>query len=230
MGMRLTSGRELAETDRADSEPVIVVSESLARALYPGQDAVGRMAQRRTGVSCASSASSATSGRPASRPVARCTCTCRMSQVGDGGLDLVVRSSLPVASIAPAIRRTMGELDPTLSATDLRPLEDLIERAISPRRFLVCAARRVRPHRAGARVHRHLQHRGVQRRRTCARVRRAHGAGRDGGRHQSWCVPQTATLAAVGVTIGGLVSLWLARLMTALLYETSLDRRADVRA
>ena len=32
---------------------------------------------------------------------------------------------------------------------------------------------------------------------------------------------QTATLAAVGVTLGGLVSLWLARLMTALLYETS---------
>ena len=32
---------------------------------------------------------------------------------------------------------------------------------------------------------------------------------------------QTAMLAAVGVTIGALASLWLGRLMTTLLYETS---------
>ena len=42
MGMQVRAGRELAESDRADTEPVVVVSESLARALYPGQDAVGR--------------------------------------------------------------------------------------------------------------------------------------------------------------------------------------------
>jgi len=42
MGLELLAGRPLAEADRADARPVAVISDSLARSLWPGADAVGR--------------------------------------------------------------------------------------------------------------------------------------------------------------------------------------------
>ena len=220
MGMRLTSGRDLAETDRADSEQVMVVSESLARALYPGQDAVGRMAQRGPGlvrivgvVSDIRQTSLETQGA--------LHMYLPYEQVGDGGLDLIVRSSLPATSAGATVRRTIGELDPTLSATDLRSLDDLIERAISPRRFLVWllgAFAVIALVLASLGIYSTVAFSVGERVREFG-VRMALGA--TAADISRGVLAQTATLAAVGVTIGGLVSLWLARLMTALLYETS---------
>jgi putative ABC transport system permease protein len=40
-GMRLVRGRALAPTDRMGAPPVVVVSEALARKLWPGQDPIG---------------------------------------------------------------------------------------------------------------------------------------------------------------------------------------------
>lgn len=42
MGMTLTRGRDFAPTDRAGTEPVALVSESLARELWGGADPIGR--------------------------------------------------------------------------------------------------------------------------------------------------------------------------------------------
>ena len=43
LGIALKSGRALTESDRASSEPVVMVNETLARTLWPGQNAVGQM-------------------------------------------------------------------------------------------------------------------------------------------------------------------------------------------
>ena len=42
MGLRLIDGRWISETDRLDSPPVVVISESFANRHFPGQRAVGR--------------------------------------------------------------------------------------------------------------------------------------------------------------------------------------------
>jgi predicted permease len=42
MGTRIVRGRGLTEEDRATSSPVAIVSESMARVLWPGQDAIGQ--------------------------------------------------------------------------------------------------------------------------------------------------------------------------------------------
>ena len=220
MGMRLTSGRDLAETDRADSEPVMVVSESLAKVLYPDQEAVGRMAQRGPGlvrivgvVSDIRQTSLETQGA--------LHMYLPYEQVGDGGLDLIVRSSLPAASAGATVRRTIAELDPTLSATDLRSMDELIERAISPRRFLVWllgAFALIALVLASLGIYSTVAFSVGERVREFG-VRMALGAtATDISRG---VLTQTATLAAMGVAFGGLVSLWLARLMTVLLYQTS---------
>ena len=42
MGIPLLEGRHISETDRRDSPPVVVVTETLARSLWPNQSAVGK--------------------------------------------------------------------------------------------------------------------------------------------------------------------------------------------
>ena len=41
-GIPLRAGREFTERDRASSEPVVMVNETLARTLWPGQERLGR--------------------------------------------------------------------------------------------------------------------------------------------------------------------------------------------
>ena len=42
LGVRLIAGRDFSDADRADSEKVVIISESLARRMLPGMDAVNR--------------------------------------------------------------------------------------------------------------------------------------------------------------------------------------------
>jgi putative ABC transport system permease protein len=49
MGIRLLEGRSFTPNDHADSTPVVVVNEALARAYFPGQDAIGRLLILRPG-------------------------------------------------------------------------------------------------------------------------------------------------------------------------------------
>ncbi len=185
MGMRLTSGRDLAETDRADSEPVMVVSESLAQALYPaaGRRRAHGPARTRPGADRRRrqrhpADESRDAGRAAHVPALR------------AGRGWRARSHRPLLASrsfgwrdgAPHHRGTRSN-----AVSDGPPIAGRVDRtchlaASLPR----VAARRVCRHCAGSRVAGHLQHRGLQRRRTCPRVRRAHGAGRDCGRHQPW--------------------------------------------
>jgi ABC-type antimicrobial peptide transport system permease subunit len=143
------------------------------------------------------------------------------SQRGDGGLDLVIRTEVPTGTVAPAIRRTLGELDPSLSATDLRSLESLVERAISPRRFLVAllgSFALIALALACVGIYSTVAFSVGERVREFG-VRMALGA--TAGDISRGVFRQTAILAGVGVAIGALASLWVTGLMSTLLYETS---------
>jgi predicted permease len=220
MGMRLKDGRDLAESDRADNEPVVVVSESLARVLYPGQSAVGRLAQigrtdlRIVGVVADIRQTSLETGGALHFYLP-------FTQSENTSMDLVVRSSLPVATIAPEIRRMLGALDPRLSATDLRPMETLVDRAISPRRFLVAllgSFAAIALALACVGIYSTVAFSVGERVREFG-VRMALGA--TAGQISRGVFRQTAILAGIGLAIGALASLWVTRLMSSLLYETS---------
>ena len=43
LGIALKSGREFTQNDRGSNEPVVMVNETLARTLWPGQNAIGKM-------------------------------------------------------------------------------------------------------------------------------------------------------------------------------------------
>jgi predicted permease len=139
MGVPLRAGREIAPTDTATSEPVVVVNETMARNLWPGQDPIGKYmvntcgaAERRVvGVvgDVRHLALEQSSGNEMYLPVTQC---------GDQPTaDLVVRSSLPPAAIAAALRSALKPVAPNLAGNDLRTLQGLVDKSVSPRRFVV---------------------------------------------------------------------------------------------
>jgi hypothetical protein len=48
---------------------------------------------------------------------------------------LVIRTTLRPAALAPSVMHVLRELNPKQPAAELRPLRTIVDRAISPRRF-----------------------------------------------------------------------------------------------
>ena len=138
MGIPLIAGRDIAESDTATSEPVIVVNETLARTVWPGQDPIGKYllggcAKERRVVGVVGDvrhlALEQGSGNEMYIPMRQC---------GDQpSADLVVRSSLPPSHIASSIRGKLQPLAANLPGNDFRTLQQIVDRSVSPRRFLV---------------------------------------------------------------------------------------------
>jgi predicted lysophospholipase L1 biosynthesis ABC-type transport system permease subunit len=139
MGVPLRAGRDISASDTRTSEPVIVVNETMARNLWPGQDPIGKYivntcgAPERRVVGVVGDvrhlALEQASGNEMYLPVTQC---------GDQPTaDLVVRSSLPPAAVASALRSALKPVTPNLAGNDLRTLQGLVDKAVSPRRFVV---------------------------------------------------------------------------------------------
>ena len=137
MGIPLRAGRDLSERDTPATEPVIMINETMARRLWPGQDAVGKIVvaagndRRVVGVvgDVRHLALEQGAGLEMYIPI---------RQIGDfASVDLVVRSRLPVAELAPAIRAALRPIEPNLPGNDFRTLQQLVDKAVSPRRFVV---------------------------------------------------------------------------------------------
>jgi predicted permease len=136
LGVPLKSGREFTESDRATSEPVAMVNETLARTLWPGQDAIGKIVtqdggRRIVGVvaDVRHEAAELSGGSEMYLP---------MRQTGDiAAMRLVVRTALPPENLAAAIRVALRPIDPNLPVTQFQTLQEFVDKAVSPRRFLV---------------------------------------------------------------------------------------------
>lgn len=136
MGIPLRTGRDFTERDTKGSLPVIILNETLARNLWPGQDPIGRIVRtdnpERTVVGVVGDvrhlALEEASGNEFYIP---------MRQTDDyGTVDLVVRTSLPTAQLASRLREGLRPVESNLPTSDLRTLQTLVDRATSPRRFV----------------------------------------------------------------------------------------------
>jgi len=135
-GIPLRFGRDFTERDSASSEGVVVVNETLARTLWPGRNPLGQMVttdggRRVIGVAggIRHEALEKAGGPEMYLP---------MRQTGDyAAMQLVVRTALPSDSLAAGIRTALRPVDPNLPVRDFVTLQDLVDRAVSPRRFLV---------------------------------------------------------------------------------------------
>jgi putative ABC transport system permease protein len=138
MGIPLIAGRDISERDTVSSEPVIVINQSAARALWPGQDPLGKIvlgscAPERHVVGVVGDvrhlALEQTSGNEMYIPMRQC---------GDQpSADLVIRTTRDETQIAAAVRESLKQLAPSLAANEFRTLQQLIDKSVSPRRFIM---------------------------------------------------------------------------------------------
>jgi predicted permease len=136
MGIPIKAGRDFLDQDTATSAPVMIVNESLARRLWPDADPVGRFAVTGNNPPLKVVGVVADVRQTSLEEHAEFQMYFVYTQSG-ASADLIVRSQLPPATLAATVRATLGALDPTLVTTDVRPLEQLVDRAVSPRRFLL---------------------------------------------------------------------------------------------
>jgi predicted permease len=132
----LKAGREFTQSDRASAEPVVMVNETLARTLWPGKDAVGQTMTQDGGRRVIGVVGDVHHGGP--ERMGGSEMYVPMRQTGDyAATRLVVRTTLRPESLAASLRAALRPLDPNLPVRDFQTLQGLIDKEVSPRRFLV---------------------------------------------------------------------------------------------
>ncbi len=140
MGIPLRRGRLFREADRADSVPVMVVSETTARTLFPGRDPIGeRVSIGGTKGPWRAIVGIAGDVRHVDVSVgATPQMYLPQSQVTDGVLTLVVRtSSEKPESVTEPIRNVIRSLDPGVPIYDVASMSELVGQSSAPRRFVM---------------------------------------------------------------------------------------------
>lgn len=136
MGMRLLRGRDISWRDRSDTEASIVINEAAARREWPGLDPVGRLVRignreaRVVGVVADVRESSLEEQASAQMYIP-------ITQANPEGTELVVRTRLPLSAIEPAVMSALRELNPGQPRTQFRAMQQIVDHAVTPRRFLV---------------------------------------------------------------------------------------------
>jgi predicted permease len=135
MGMQLR-GRDFTWDDGPKGEPVIILNESAAKGLFGEEDAVGRMintnGEDRRIVGVIKDIHEANvEGHPGWQSYFPST------QEGPAGAELVVRSRLPSQVLGASVLGVLRDLNPHQPAVEFRPIQTLVDRAVSPRRFFV---------------------------------------------------------------------------------------------
>jgi predicted permease len=219
MGIPLKSGRDISDRDVPSSEPVIMINETMARTLWPGQDPLGKVvlnacaAERRViGVvgDVRHLALEQASGNEMYIPMRQCR--------DQSSVDLVLRVARQPAQLAGAVRAALQPLAPNLTTNDFRTLQQLVDKSVSPRRFLVLLLAGFAAFAlmlASLGIYGVISY-SVNQRTQEIGIRMAVGA--SGREVQTRIIVQTLRLAGIGMAIGTLASWALARGFSSLLF------------
>jgi predicted permease len=138
MGIPFLAGRDFSASDMPDREPVMLVNKTLADALWPGDDPIGKYiagpcAKERRVIGVVGDVRHLSLEQPSGNemyiPARQCDDL--------AGSYLVVRSALPAGQVAGTLRATLTPIAPTLAGNDFRTLQQIVDRSVSPRRFTV---------------------------------------------------------------------------------------------
>jgi ABC-type antimicrobial peptide transport system permease subunit len=136
-------------------------------------------------------------------------------------LDLVMRTKLPPAQFATAIRAALKPIAPNLPGNDFRLVQQLVDKAVSPRRFVVLLLGGFALFAlilASLGIYAVISY-SVSRRTQEIGIRMALGA--SAGNLQARIILQTLGLAAAGMALGAAGSWAMARALSGMLFETT---------
>jgi predicted permease len=137
MRIRLLAGRDFAESDHKSSGTVVLVNQTLARKLWPGQDPVGQVlvasdVERRVIglVQDVRHLDLEKEGGPEMYFTVR--------QTGDyASMHLVARGAHSLTDLTAATRAAIQPIDPSLPLKEIHNVQGIVDKSISPRRFIV---------------------------------------------------------------------------------------------
>ncbi len=136
MGIPLRAGRDFEERDGTSGVKVAMVNESLARKLWPGQDPIGQQILNPDPITVVGVVADVR--HLALEKEAGNELYFDMRQTGDySSMDLVVRTKADPSALAAGVRAALVPINPSLPANEFHPLEMLVDKAVSPRRFIV---------------------------------------------------------------------------------------------
>jgi predicted permease len=222
IGMHLSQGRDISWDDLDKKEGVVIINETVARSLWPGQDPIGRLAQaggmdvRVIGV-VADVHESSVEGDPGWQMYL----SGAVSQFAPDGAQLVVRSKVPPESLASSVMSTLWEINPAQPAVEFRPIQRLVDHVVSPRRFfvlLVGVFAALGLILASLGIYGVISYSVTQRTQEIG-IRMALGASQ--ARVQAGVIGKTLMLASIGIATGTVASFMLANLMASLLFGTT---------
>ncbi len=220
MGMRLR-GRDFGWQDSMKGESTVILNEKAAKFVAPGEDAVGKIVvigrseARVIGVVADVHETNVegSAGEQMYLPTMR-------DEWGPDGAELVVRTKLPPAQLAGSVMRTLRELNPNQAAVEFRPIQQIVDHAVSPRRFfvlLVGAFAGLGLILASLGIYGVISY-SVTRRTQEIGIRMALGATQ--GRVQMGVISKTLQLAMIGIGVGVVASAVVANLISSMLFGT----------
>jgi predicted permease len=136
MGVPLRAGRDFAAADAGAGRPVVLVNEALARALWTGQNPLGRVLTAHN-VEWEVVGVVAGTRHQALETAAGPEVYFPMRQLNDyGAVHVVVRGPQPPAALAASVGTALRPMDPALPLTEVRVLEALVDQSVAPRRLV----------------------------------------------------------------------------------------------
>jgi predicted permease len=222
MGIPLIAGRDFTERDTPSSEQVILINETMAKTLFPGEDPIGKIMSGACGgerkvIGVAGDvrhlALEQGAGMEMYMPIRQC---------GDySSVDLVVRTAMPPGALASTVRAALTPIAPDLPGNDFRTLQELVDKAVSPRRFVVLLLGGFAAFAlllASLGIYAVISYSVSQRTQEIG-IRMALGA--SAGSLQGRIILETMTLAATGMALGVAASWALARGLNGFLFGVS---------
>jgi putative ABC transport system permease protein len=217
MQIPLIAGRYFDVHDGPKSEPVIIVNEKMAKRLWPGVNPLGQVAQVNGG--CRVVGVVGNVRHQALEEEGGLEFYLPITQTHNGSVELVVRTTLAPAAVASGLRAALRSVDPNLPSAEFHELNELVSRAVSPRRFMVillsgfAAAGLLL---ASIGIYGVVSY-SVGRRTQEIGIRMALGA--SAGKVRGQVMMQTIAMVSIGIGAGIAGALALSRLMSSLLYR-----------
>jgi predicted permease len=222
IGMRLVAGRDFNWDDNDKNLGAVIINETVARGMWPGQDVIGRIANvngsdaRVIGVVADVHETNAETAPGWQMYVSQTA-----PQFGPVGANLVIRTKLPPASLASAVMTVLRDINPQQPANEFKPIQMLVDHAGSPRRFFVTLVgifAGLGLLLAALGIYGVISYSVTQRTQEIG-VRMALGA--TTSQVQLSVIARTLRLALIGVIVGALASFFLSRAIAALLFNTA---------
>ncbi|MBV9879256.1 MAG: ABC transporter permease [Gemmatirosa sp.] len=140
MGMTLRAGRAFAPTDVHGAPPVVVVDQQLAEQYFPGESALGKHLTQLGGVGEGDLVIVGVVADVKQQSLGQerhATIYYSARQTTPGSFAVALRSTLPPASLAGALRAAVAEQDRQIPVYDVRLMRERLDESLGARRLAV---------------------------------------------------------------------------------------------